>query len=267
MTEDRLLPNAGSLLLWAGAIAAFVGGSAGLANTQPTLILLSVLLLMGYGVVGYLLLSRGAQYFAYALPGAAVLVVATIVLFTLAPIPYFDGLSQYVLHPGLALLLVYAAGALVMHTVETMMPPVHWPGKGAPALKPLLFAAAYAPIWSAWTLLDVVGPRASPTFTILLLSVSILAALGCVVCGYAASRNGHPGLVVVGSGIGFLASAAYLFEFMLGAGNAAARFMGQLHALAGLIVTGLAIAMAAVAWIQLGAEPAAAEPQPADPVD
>src|SRR5438552_320263 len=144
-TQDRLLSNAGGLLMAAGCLAAFTGGMYGLAHTEPGLVVLSVLLLIGYGVVGYLLMTRGAAHFQFVLPASAVLVLLTL---------------------------------FVLRT-----------DKG-----------------------------------------------------------------------GFLASVAYLFQFMLGGGDAGLRYFGEFLSLLGLILTGLPIAISAVGWIQMNAE----EPQQRD---
>lgn len=251
---DRLLPNAGGLLMAAGGIAAFTGGAYGLAETRPGLIVFSVMLLMGYGVVGYLLMNRGARYFHVALPGTALLVVATLGLFQaemgrMLAQPEF----RFVLEPALALILAFAAGALLTHVVEEATTRYRWPSKGASSLNTLLHLSAYAPVWSAFTLLALVRDP-TPAFSLLVVGGSVLVAIACVVGGYAASRGSHPAFTVVGAALGFLASVAYLFQFMLGGGSADARVFGQFNALLGLILTGLPLAIGAVAWIQASNE-------------
>src|SRR5581483_5906228 len=160
--QDRLLANAGGLLLAAGGVAAFSGGFYGLSTQNPWLVVLSVGLLMGYGVVGYLLMNRGRAVFGFALPGTAVLVMLTLLLFQ--SIQLLDDQSmRYVLEPALTLLLAFAAGALLTHACEEAFPRVRWPGSGAPSLNPTLHIAAVGPIWGAYTLLDIVGPK-TPTF-------------------------------------------------------------------------------------------------------
>lgn len=261
--NDRLLSNAGGLLIAAGAVAAFVGGSHGLATQSPGVILTSIVLLMGFGVVGYLLRSQGERYFHYALPGAAVLVVTTLVLFQMEMGRLLDDdFFRFVLEPGLILLLVYAGGALLTHVVESMSPRAPWPGRSANSMNALLHVAAYAPIWCAFTLLDILGSRAAPGMSLLIVGGSVAASLACVVGGYAAARGSHPMITVVGAGAGFLASASYLFQFMLQGGpNAGTAYFGQVNALVGLILSGLPLAFGAVAWIQV-AHGDTPEPEP-----
>src|SRR5438067_7949053 len=134
--KDKLLSNAGSLLMAAGFIAAFTGGMYGLAHTEPGLVVLSVLLLIGYGVVGYLLMTRGAVHFQFVLPASAVLVLFTLFVLRTDKGDFLDsGLSSdMVLYPTLALLLSFAGGALLTHAIEEMRLGGAWPGKGAPSL-------------------------------------------------------------------------------------------------------------------------------------
>lgn len=249
-TRDRLLANAGGLLLAAGGLAALTGGLYGLFAQNPWLVVLSVGLLMGYGVVGYLLMSRGREYFHHALPASAVLVVLTLFLFQTTVGRFVDeGTSRFVLEPTLALLLAFAGGALVTHALEEATPRVRWPARGAPSLNPALHIAAAGPIWGAFTLLDVLGPK-TPLFRVLLVGAAVAVAIACVVGGYAATRHSHPRVTLVGATLGFLASAAFLFQFMLGV-NGEASLFGELIALVGLVLTGLAGAIATVAWIQV----------------
>lgn len=253
MTEpqDRLLTNAGGLLLAAGGIGAFAGGTYGLAAQRPGLIIASLLLLMGYGVVGYLLMNRGARYFQYALPASAVLVVGTLLLFQGEMRRVLDdGFFQYVLKPGLTLLLAFAGGALLTHTVEAMTEKAPWPGRGASSINVMLHVAAYAPVWCAFTLLDMMGP-APAWLGLFIVGGSAAAAIGCVVGGYAAARGNHPAFAVLGAGAGFLASGAFLYQFMMAPGIGGAAAFGQFNALLGLILTALPVAFGSVAWIQV----------------
>ena len=260
--RDRLLSTAGGLLMAAGGIAAFTGGSYGLAHTRPGLIVFSVLLLMGYGVVGYLLMNRGRRYFQVALPSASILVLATLALFQSQMNVFLDEeVFRFVLEPALTLLLAFAGGAMLTHVIEETTERVKWPGKGAASLNTLLHLAAYAPVWNAFTLLYLMGGRATPAWSLLVVGGSVLVAVGCVVGGYAAARGNHPGFTVVGAGLGFLASVLFLFQFMLGGGARDVSFFGQFNALLGLILTGLPAAIGMVAWIQAATdEPGAEEP-------
>src|SRR5438270_5651386 len=101
--KDRLLANAGGLLVAAGCIAAFTGGMGGLARTEPGTVVLSVLLLIGYGVVGYLLMSRGSRHFEFVLPATAVLVLFTLFVLRTDKGELFDAgvSSDLVLYPTL----------------------------------------------------------------------------------------------------------------------------------------------------------------------
>lgn len=249
MSGDRLLANAGGLLLAAGCVAAFSGGMYGLATQNPWVVVLSVGLLMGYGVVGYLLLNRGRLVFNFALPAAAILVVMTLLLFQ--SVRVLDEQSmRFVLEPALTLLLSYAGGAMVTHAIEQGTLPVRWPGRGAPSLNPTLHLAAIGPIWGAFTLLEILGPK-TPLFRIMLVGGAVMVAIACTVGAYAATRNGHPRVTLFGSALGFLACAAFLFQFMLGVAREGATLFGELLALTGLVLTGLAAAIATVAWVQI----------------
>lgn len=253
--RDRLLGNAGGLLIAAGGIAAFTGGAYGLMNTQPGLIVFSVLLLMGYGVVGYLLTNQGGRYFPFVLPATGVLVLATLILFQTEMAGFIDEeVFRFVLEPALTLLLAYAAGALLTHVVEQTTPRVKWPSKGAASLNTVLHLAAYAPIWNAFALLFLLGRGASPALVLGIVGGSVLVAIACVVGGYAAARGNHPAFTVVGAGLGFFACVLYLFQFMLD-GFQSRTFFGQFNSLIGLILTGLPMAIGAVAWIQTTAQP------------
>lgn len=262
-TRDKLLSNAGGLLMAAGGIAAFTGGTYGLARTDPTLVVLSVLLLMGYGVVGYLLMIRGRTFFSQILPATALLVLATVYVFQ-AQMPRLrdEEATRFVLQPVLALLLSFAGGALLTHVVEETTPRASWPGKAGPTLNALLHVAAYAPVWNAFTLLALLGASSTTMMRLSIVGGSVLVAVACVVGGYAASRRSHPGFTVLGAGLGFLASVMYLFQFMLGGGDADLRFFGQFNSLLGLILTGLPMAIGTVAWLQVaGAAPSNNEPE------
>lgn len=250
-TRDRLLSNAGGLLIAAGALGAFVGGIYGLGAQRPGLIIWSVVLLMGYGVVGYLLMNAGDRFFHYMLPASAVLVVATLTLFQTEMRGFLDPeFSQYVLEPSMVLLLVFAGGAMLTHAVETMTDRVAWPSRGARSLNTLLHVAAFAPIWCAFTLVDMMG-AASPLSSIFIVGGSALVGIASVVGGYAASRNSHPAFTTVGAALGFLASAGYLYQFMAGRQDPTLAPFGQFVALLGLILFALPAAIAAVAWIQV----------------
>ena len=257
-TRDKLLSNAGGLLMGAGGIAAFTGGTYGLANTQPGLVVLSVLLLMGYGVVGYLLMIRGRQVFNHVLPPTALLVLATIYLFQ-AQMPSLDDEEtvRFILQPTLALLLAFAGGALLTHVVEELTARATWPGKAGPTLNALLHVAAYAPVWNAFLLVDLLGAGASAGFRFLLVGGAVTVAIACVLGGYAASRGSHPAFTVLGAALGFAASALFLFQFMLGGGETDTRFFGQFNSLLGLILTGLPLAIGTVAWLQVATTPPA----------
>jgi len=265
--RDRLLSNAGGLLIAAGAVAAFTGGSFGISSQRPGLILASIVLLMGYGIVGYLLMNHGERYFRYALPASAILVFATLVLFQSGMARFFDtDVFRYVLQPTLTLLLVFAAGGLLTHVVEDMTPRVRWPGPGARSLNALLLMASYAPVWCAFILVGMLGTGASASLGIFVLAASVVASIGCVVGAHAAARGNHPAFTVVGALLGFAASAAYLFQFMLGGGRSGAVYFGEFNALFGLILTGLPVAIGAVAWIQVNnPAPPAEEPRDATP--
>lgn len=250
-TQDRLLTNAGGLLMLAGGIATLTGGLYGLATQKPGIVVLSVLLLIGYGVVGYLLVSRGARHFNLVLPGSAVLVLATLYLFHAAPTEEFGG--PLFLHPALALVLAFAGGALLTHAMEETMDRVAWPTKPPASVGTLLLVAAYAPVWNAFVLLEWMR---SPTAwaSVLVIGASVAASLACIVGGHAANRRRHPAITLAGAAAGFLASVLFLFQFMLGGGNEDLAFFGELNALLGLVLTGLPIAIATVAWIQLKGE-------------
>lgn len=250
---DRLLSNAGVMLIAAGALAAFAGGSYGLVEQRPGLVILCVLLLMGYGVVGYLLMNRGARDYHVVMPATAVLVVSTILLFQAGMQTVLgDGFLQYVLKPALVLLLAFAAGAMLTHTVEEMTPRVAWPARGARSLNTLLHVAAYPPVFGAFTLLDLM--RSPSTWaSILIVGASAAIAIACVVGGYAAARGSHPAFTLAGGALGFLGSAAYLFQFMSSGRVTGEAAFGELNALIGLIVSSLPIAIATVAWIQVNA--------------
>lgn len=247
-TPDRLLPNAGALLMAAGGLAALTGGVAGLARQDPTMVLLSVALLVGYGVVGYLLTSRGRTYFHYALPGAAVLVLLT--LFLLRMIPLDEG-GAYFLEPALMLLLSFAGGALLTHAIEEATDRVTWPAKVG-AINPLLHLAAYAPVWNAFVLMEI-APSTSAWLRVSILFVTAGAAVAGIVGGYAASRRSHPAITLLGATAGFLVNAWFLIEFMTARTSGDSAF-GQMNALIGLVLTALPIAISTVAWIQLRAE-------------
>lgn len=259
---DRLLHNAGGLLTAAGFLAAFAGGLYGLAASQPTLIVLSVMLLIGYGIVGYLLMNRGETYAQVALPAVAVLVLATLFVLRGEAGDWFGG--DYFLYPVLALVLSFASGAILTHLVEQATTRVTWPGNGTGYLNALLHVAAYAPVWNAFLLLELVG-RPSTLTRVLTVGASVLVAVACVVGGYAATRRGHPAVTLGGAMVGFLASVYYLFVFMGTAGPREAAFFGQFNALVGLILTGLPIAISAVAWIQLSSEAPPDEEPPVAP--
>lgn len=260
--RDKLLSNAGGLLMAAGGIAAFTGGTYGLAQTHPGLVVLSVLLLMGYGVVGYLLMIRGRAFFQYVLPAVALLILATVYVFQ-AQMPRLrdDEAMRFVLQPVLALLLSFAGGALLTHAIEELTPRAAWPGKTGPTLNALLHVAAYSPLWNAFTLVALLGPRADTLLSMAVISASVAVAVACVVGGYAASRGNHPGFTVLGAGLGFLASVMYLFQFMLGGGDPEVGFFGQFNALLGLILTGLPMAIGTVAWLQLATGAPAPPPE------
>lgn len=260
-TKDKLLHNAGALLLAAGFLAAFMGGMHGLATTAPFQVVLSVVLLIGYGIVGYLLMNRGGAHVNVVLPLTGVLVLATLLLLRNESGEWLGpGSGAYFLYPVLALVLAFATGAIFHHLVEQATERVAWPGKGAAFLSTLLHVAAYSPIWNAYTLLDLVG-RPSPTTVVLTVGGSVAVAVACVVGGYAASRKGHPAITLAGAGVGFLAAVYYVFVFMGGFGGQDAAYFGRFNALVGLILTGLPIAIASVAWIQLrGEQPDEAPP-------
>lgn len=256
--RDRLLSNAGGLLIAAGAIGAFAGGTYGLTTQRPGLIITSVVLLMGYGVVGYLLMNRGERYFQYMLPVSAALVFATFILFTTQMRGLLDDdFSQFVLEPAMTLLLVYAGGALLTHVLESTTDRVEWPSRGARSLNTLLHFAVFAPVWCAFTLVDMMGPRASAWSGILIIGGSALVGIACIVGGYAAARASHPAFTALGAALGFLASASYLYQFMAGAIRTTSAEFGQFVALLGLILCGLPAAIASVAWIQVANEQAA----------
>lgn len=263
-TRDKLLSNAGGLLMAAGGIAAFTGGTYGLARTEPGLVVVSVLLLMGYGVVGYLLMIRGRQFYQAILPAVALLVLATIYVFQAQmPAVQDEGESRFFLQPALALLLAFAGGALLTHAVEEATPRAPWPGKAGPTLNALLHVSAYAPIWNAFLLVALLGASGAPLFSVSVIGASVAVAVACVVGGYAASRRSHPAFTVLGAALGFLASVLYLFQFMLGGGDPELRTFGQFNSLLGLLLTGLPMAIGTVAWLQVAtgaAEPPAEAP-------
>jgi hypothetical protein len=290
VAKDNLLSNAGSLLMAAGFIAAFTGGMYGLQHNDPGLVVLAVLLLIGYGVVGHLLRSMGAAYFAFVLPASGVLVLMTLFVLRgdVGDVLDLGVGGDYFLYPVLALVLSFAGGALLTHAIERGRARVAWPNKGAarlpearsaedsraspnrssgvPSLNPLLHVAAYAPVWNAFTLLGMLGAQGS-ALRIVVVGASVCASIACVVAGYAAARHGHPALTVAGAALGFLTSVFYLFQFMLGGGNRGGAFFGEFNALLGLILTGLPIAIGTVAWVQLLAAPRAGEealPYPPD---
>lgn len=255
--KDKLLSNAGGLLVAAGFIAAFTGGIYGLGATRPGLVVLSVLLLMGYSVVGYLLINKGEAYYRQALPIAAGLVFATLLLFRNDMTGFLDDeFAHFFLYPGLTLVLAYAGGALVTHALEANGERTTWPGKRNMSLNVVLHVAAFAPVWSAFTLLYLLGPSASPLLRVGILVASVCVAIGCVAGGYASVRSGHPSVTVLGAGLGFAASVFYLFQFMLGGGQRDVADFGQFVSLLGLLLTAFPTAIGTVAWIQVANEPA-----------
>lgn len=251
-SRDKLLSNAGTLFVVAGFIAAFTGGLYGLNATRPGLVVLSVLLLMGYSIVGYLLINKGPRYYRQAVPVAAALVFATLLLFRNDMRGFLDdGFAHFFLYPGLTLTLAYAAGALVTHGLEENFPPTKWPGKKGTNLNTVLHVAAFAPVWGGFSMVYLLGFNASPFMRVSILAGSVLVALACVAAGYASARGGHPGITVAGAGLGFLASVSYLWQFMLGGGDADITAFGQFVALLGLLLTAFPTAIGIVAWIQV----------------
>lgn len=251
-SRDKLLSNAGTLFVASGFIAAFTGGIYGLNATRPGLVVLSVLLLMGYSIVGYLLINRGRTYYRQAVPIAAALVFATLLLFRNDMRGFLDdGFAHFFLYPGLTLTLSFAAGALVTHGIEENLPATKWPGKRSPSLNTVLHVAAFAPVWGGFSLLYLLGDGASPLLRVSLLAGTIVVALACVAAGYASSRGGHPGVTVIGASLGFAACVGFLWQFMLGGGDRDVTAFGQFIALLGLLLTAFPTAIGIVAWIQL----------------
>lgn len=250
-TQDKLLTNAGGLLMLAGGLAALTGGLYGLGEQDPAIVVLSVVLLIGYGIVGYLLVSRGARHFGFALPGAAVLVLATLLLFRETPTEAFGG--QFFLDPAVTLVLAFAGGALLTHALEDAQDRVDWPTKPPKSVGTLLFVAAYAPVWNAFVLLEWLRTP-SAWMRVLVIGASVAVSIACILGGHAANRRSHPAITLMGAAAGFVACVAYLFQFMLGGGNRDMAAFGEVNALLGLILTGLPIAIATVAWIQLASE-------------
>ena len=264
--REKLLSDAGGFLIAAGAVAAFTGGAYGLAQQRPGIILWTVVLLMGYGIVGYLLMNRGARSFHFALPSAAVLVVGTLLLFQSGLRGVGDDeFGAFILHPVLTLLLVYAGGALGAYVLEETTPRVSWPARGTGSLWVLLHLAAITPIWSAFALLRALGLAASTWDSVIIVGASAAVAILCVMGAHAARRQRHPGWTVLGAGMGFLAAAAYLFQFMSGMRGDSV-YLGQFLALLGLIFSAIPVTMGVVAWIQVAQqdgrppEPSAEEP-------
>lgn len=247
---DRLLVNAGGLLLAVAAATATVGGLFGLAHRRPGIIVFSLVLLMGFGVVGYLLMNDGKRYFRYALPGTAVLVFASLFLFHEVQFNEAADMTRFVLYPAIAALLASAAGALVTHLLEeTYDAKVRWPAKGTSSLNALLHVTGFAVVWCGFTLLAWMGP-ATPLVRLLVVGGSVGVAIACAVGGHAASRGNPPLHTLVGALLGFGASALYLFQFMASGGDPDLAGFGQFVALVGLVVSGLPVAIGAVAAIQ-----------------
>jgi hypothetical protein len=257
--KDKLLSNAGGLFVAAGFIAAFTGGVYGLGAQRPGLVVLSVLLLMGYSVVGYLLINKGEAYYRQALPIASVLVFATLLLFRNDMTGFLDDeFAHFFLYPGLTLVLSYAGGAVVTHALEASGEPTRWPGKRAMSLNVVLHVAAFAPVWGAFSLLYLLGD-ASPFLRVGILAGSVVVAIASVAGGYASVRQGHPAVTVIGAGLAFGASVLYLFQFMLGGGDRDVTAFGQFVALLGLLLTAFPAAIGTVAWIQVANDPAPEE--------
>ncbi len=263
--RDKLLSNAGGLLVAAGFIAAFTGGLYGLNTSDPGLVVLSVLLLMGYSVVGYLLINKGSTYFRQTIPIAGVLVFLSLLVFRKDMSGFVDpDFTFFFLYPGLALVLSYAGGALLTYALEEVGHTTAWPGKRPMSLVTVLHVAAAAPIWSAFSVLYLLGGSNSFLST-LILSASVLVSIACVAGGYASVRQGHPAITVLGGALGFAACVFYLFQFMNGGGDRDVTSFGSFISLLGLILTAFPMAIGTVAWIQLINEPPeeeAAQPTP-----
>ncbi len=263
-TSPRSLSAAGNALIAAGFVAAAVGGLYGLARFAPGMVVLSVLLVIGYSVAGYLLLSRREPAFRPAAGLAAVLVLATLWVFRPDVARFLDPQFAYFLaFPALAYLLAYAAAHLAGYALARRNTRVLWPPRGTEAVLPLLLASAAAPVLSAFLLLhDLRATGADDASAVLIVGGALLAAATTMLGGVASSVRRHPKFTLVGAAAGFGASVIFLFQFA-GRGRTGVAFdyggvpeipyVGQVYALAGMLLAGFPLAMSVVAWVELEA--------------
>lgn len=251
-TSPQCLSSAGGLLLAAGFVAAATGGLYGLAAYRPGLVVLSVLLVMGYSVTGYLLLSRRDAAFTPAAVMSTVLLVATLWLFESGVVTVFGPeFTFFLLFPALATLLALAGANLVAYALARRNRRVLWPARGVGAASGLLQAAAVAPVLGVFVLLYLGGGARPGTFEAgVAVALAIGAAVASAAGGLLAGIKRHPRFPLVGGSVGFLANVLLLFEF---SARGPVGYLGQVIALAGMLVAAFPVASSVVAWVELEA--------------
>lgn len=245
------LQSAGNLLFAIGVLSAVAGGFTGMEAREPGVVVASFLLLLGYGVAGYLLLTQGER--AVRLVGA---LAGVLILFTLWLVPGWvapwDEFASYIFLPALTVLLAYAAGGFVAAAFGRGLEAVPWPQRRNETAATLLQLASIPPVWGAYLVLEALGgvARAGGAAPVLV-GLSFLAAAGGVAAGYLARAGRHPGVVLGGGMLTFFANVAFVFEFLGVSYGSGPAELGALLALLGMLASGFPIALSIVAWYGL----------------
>lgn len=243
------LERAGSLLLIAGFLAALVAGSAGLAAGDPVTVILAVLVLVGYGVAGWMLVALGERSLQTAALLAVVFSLFTFGLLGGLPQEYLSGpFGHLVFFPLLVLLLSYAGGAIIGYALTDELERLEWAVRGSGKANLLLHAAAAPTIWGVFVTIDSLGGPLPQVAVSLAIAVAGTVATAAAAGGRLIKAGVHPRYTLAAGVLVLGVNAWYLLEFT----NLGARVQGGLTgaqwvALLGMLLAAFPVAYSAVA--------------------
>lgn len=233
--------TASDLFLWAGLVAALIGGIAGMATRRPIVVVFSVLSLVGFVTVRWSLTRHDVE------PG---LFVAGTTAISIAFVAWILGsivaglrivwINLLVL-PALALVLVYAAGMIVAQALIERHPSLVVDVEDGMAVNLGLQASAVLLLAAPFVLVYLGASGIGG-----LIALTGVAAVYASAGGQLASAGRLPLHVAAGGSVALIGHAWYLVQ-LAGVAPSTAGLLVQALPLAGMVLSAFPIALGIVA--------------------
>lgn len=241
VTSDEGLQATARIYALAGLVTVLIAGVRGLLADEAGLLVISVLTMIGYVIVAWVLTRRRRD--APWLVSVLGFLTAFLSLGILGSVAGAIGSAPLtvVLFPVIAGVIVYTGGFLIAGQLARRHPSLRLDFEEADVVNVLLQAAALLPVWSAFVLLDLPGGNVAPVALIALVSTYASTA------GHLAGARKLVHHIAAGSVLALLGNAWFVFRYSGVAAEAPLALVGRASVLVGMLLAAFPTALAVVA--------------------